>query len=129
MLKGIKVVFLDVDNTLLDFNACSRLSMQKAFEECGLPFEETMYATFKQVNDSLWHKIEQGTITRAELLQQRWPMILKQLGFDADGEMVETRYGKHMSQESVPIEGAYGLLEYLNSRYTVCVASNAPYEL
>ncbi len=125
---NIKAVFLDIDNTLLDFKACSRLSMKKAFAECGLPYTEDMYATFHRVNDGLWSQIEQGTLTREQLHATRWNLILRELGMNGDGQAVEARFLEHLATDAVPVDGAYDLLEYLYPRYTVCIASNAPYE-
>ncbi len=128
MLQGIRVVFLDIDNTLLDFDACSRISMEKSFAECGLPFESTMYGTFQQVNNGLWRRIEQGTLTRSELHATRWSLVLQELGLTGDGPAVETQFLQHLATEAIPVEGSYELLPYLYSKYTVCIASNAPYD-
>lgn len=128
MLTGIKVVFLDIDNTVLDFNACSKLSMEKSFSECGLPYENRMFDTFRRVNDGLWRQIEQGTLTRPELHRTRFALVLKELGIEGDGPAVETQFLKHLALEAIPIDGSYDLLEYLSPRYTLCIASNAPYE-
>ncbi len=125
---NIKAVFLDIDNTLLDFTACSRLSMQKAFAECGLYYSESMYDAFHRVNDRLWLQIEQGTLTREQLHATRWNLVLRELGMQGDGQAVEARFLEHLAIDAVPIDGAYELLEYLYPRYTVCIASNAPYE-
>lgn len=125
---NIKAVFLDIDNTLLDFKACSRLSMQKSFAECGLAYTEDMYTTFHRVNDGLWLQIEQGTLTREQLHATRWNLVLRELGIEGDGQAVEARFLEHLATDAVPIDGAYDLLEYLYPRYTVCIASNAPYE-
>lgn len=38
-MDNIKAVFIDIDNTLLDFNKCALWSMQKAFNDYGLSFE------------------------------------------------------------------------------------------
>lgn len=127
-LHGIKAVLLDIDNTLLDFQACSRLSMEKALVECGLPFDESMVAVFHRVNDGLWSQIEQGTLTREELHRVRWSLVLDELHIQGDGPAVETRFLEHLAIDAVPIDGAYDLLKYLSSKYVVCIASNAPYE-
>lgn len=128
MLHGIKVVFLDVDNTLLDFNACSRLSMERSFGECGLPYREDMYAVFQRINDGLWRQIEEGTLTRPELHRTRWNLVLEALEIEGDGPTVETRFLEHLAQDAIPIDGARESLAYLSERYMVCIASNAPYE-
>ena len=57
----IKVVFVDIDNTLLSFDGYVRETMKKGFSEFGLPkFEGWMYDAFQKVNHGLWRKIEQG---------------------------------------------------------------------
>lgn len=128
MLQDIKVIFLDVDNTLLDFDACSRISMERSFAECGLPFKNEMYGTFQRVNHGLWRRIEQGTLTREELHATRWALVLTELGINGDGPAVEARFLEHLALEAIPVDGSYELLQYLYPRYTVCIASNAPYE-
>lgn len=128
VFQGIKAVFLDIDNTLLDFNACSRLSMEKAFRECGLPFEADMYATFKTVNDGLWRQIEKNTITREQLHATRFNLVLEHLGLSGDGKAIETRFLEHLATDAIPIDGARELLTYLSGKHMLCIASNAPYE-
>ena len=128
MLQGIKAVFLDIDNTLLDFNACSRLSMEKGFADFGLSFAPEMYDAFKRVNDGLWLQIEKETLTRCELHRTRWGLVFKELGIQEDGEAFEQRFLYYLAREAVAIDGAHELLSYLYPRYIVCAASNAPYE-
>ena len=51
-----KAGFLDIDNTLLDFDACSEEAIRLGFEERGLRWEHGLYATFRRVNDALWQQ-------------------------------------------------------------------------
>ncbi len=128
MLQGIKAIFLDIDNTLLDFNAASRVAMEQAFAACGIPFAPEMYPTFKRVNDGLWRKIETGELTRERLHATRWNLVLAALGLPGDGQAVEAHFLSLLATEAIPVEGAEALLRYLSAKYTVCIASNAPYE-
>ena len=54
LILMINTIFIDIDNTLLDFDKCAYLSMKSAFEDCGLPFEDSMFDTFERINLSLW---------------------------------------------------------------------------
>ena len=56
----ITTIFIDIDNTLLDFDKCAYLSMKSAFEDVGLLFEDYMFDTFERINLSLWHRLEGG---------------------------------------------------------------------
>ncbi len=122
----IKAVLLDIDNTLLDFNASAALAMEEAFLSHGLPFVKEHFATFKSVNDSLWLQIESGELTRAELHAKRFDIILGRLGLDYDGTAVEKSFLENLNHCAVKMDGAEELLTYLSAKYTLCTASNAP---
>lgn len=124
--NDIKAVFLDIDNTLLDFNKCSELAMQKAFAEHGLEYIEKVFPTFLNVNDGLWIKIEKGEYTREQLHKERWNIILSNLGYDYDGEKIEKSFLGNLYDCIVKIDGANEIVEYLSSKYYLCTASNAP---
>lgn len=124
----IKAILLDVDNTLLDFNACARQSMISACEESGVPWDEAMYPVFLRVNDRLWGEIEKGRLTVEELYQRRWNRIFHELAIPGDGIAFEQRFLACLGESACPVQGALELVEYLAEKYTLCVASNAPYE-
>lgn len=125
----IKAVFLDVDNTLLDFDLCAVRVMRQCFEEFGLAFETSMYYdTFTRINNPLWEQIERGELTREELFRVRWTLIFRALGIDFDGPTFEKRFLALLETTAVPVPGAPELVSYLQGKYTLCAASNAFYE-
>ena len=73
----MQMIFIDIDNTLLDFDAYIRQTMREGFAHFGLkPYEPYMEAVFHRENGKLWRQIEQGTLTfRAgrDPLEQRVP--------------------------------------------------------
>ena len=124
----VKAVFLDVDNTLLDFDKCGAAAMRQGFEELGFPFEDRMYFdTFNRINDPLWEQIERGELTREELFAKRWNLVFDALGITGDGPAFEKRFHDILLSAAVPVDGAVELAAYLHEKYTVCVASNAFY--
>ncbi len=103
----IKAVFLDVDNTLLDFDLCAVRVMRQCFEEFGLAFETSMYYdTFTRINNPLWEQIERGELTREELFRVRWTLIFRALGIDFDGPTFEKRFLALLETTAVPVPGA-----------------------
>ena len=125
----IKVVFVDIDNTLLSFDGYVRETMKKGFSEFGLPkFEGWMYDAFQKVNHGLWRKIEQGIITFAELSRDRWNMAFKAMGIDFDGPVFEKYFRANLRNSAVPMPGAKDMLEYLSAKYVLSAASNGPFE-
>ena len=121
----IKTILLDVDNTLIDFNKSAEWSIRKCFEEYGLEFTDAVLPTFHMINDELWRKIEQGTITKPQLHKIRWQTVFDTLGIEEDGEEFEKKFVEYVPQAGIPVEGAKDLLEYLSSKYLICFASNS----
>ena len=123
----IKAVLMDLDNTLLDFNESARESIRIAFNNHGLPFDRNSFNVFKTINDGLWLKIERGDLDRVGLHKIRFPLILKELGLEGDGLKIETEFRENLFDIAIPVENAQESLEYLSSKYTVYLASNAIY--
>ena len=124
----IKTVFIDIDNTLLNFDKCAYLSMKSAFTDCGLPFEDSMFDTFERINLSLWHRLEDGIITKDQLFKIRWSTVLAGIGLNYDGIEMENHFKHYLHTYAVTIDGAKDLLKYLSQKYQVYATSNATYE-
>ena len=88
----IKVVFVDIDNTLLDFDKCAKVAMKYCMDQFGVMYEEKLYETFLEVNNSLWLEIERGELTRQGLYEIRWNRIFNRLGINIDGVEFEKRF-------------------------------------
>jgi len=124
----IKAVLIDIDNTILDFDAYVREGMKSGFEKFGLPpYEDYMYEVFWQINSKMWKDIEDGVFTYEELLKTRWNTVFAALGFSADGVEFEKHFKGCLFESAIPIDGAYELLDYLKARYPLYVASNGAY--
>lgn len=121
----VKTIFIDVDNTLLDFNECAKWSMEKALADHGI-FYPDIFGVFKKINDLLWLEIEKGGLTREGLYKKRWNMVFESAGIKLNGVEFEREFLHYLEESAKPVQGAYEALEYLSGKYTVCVASNAP---
>ena len=125
----ITTVFIDIDNTLLDFDAYIRQTMAEGFAHFGLrPYEPYMEEVFHRENGKLWHQIEAGTLTFRELEQIRWNNVFRALQIDFDGPVFEKYFRAALYDSAIPVDGAMELLRALHGDYTLAVASNGPYE-
>lgn len=124
----IKAVFIDVDDTLLDFDESAKMSMQIAAEEMGITLPENIWEIFVDINEVLWKDLEQGKLTNAELFHVRWTKIFDAAGITSDGPEFEKAFLRGLSLCAPVIAGAEGLISYLHEKYIVGVASNGPYE-
>ena len=125
-----KVVFIDIDNTLLSFSEYVKDAMRNGFREFGLKeYQEEMFPIFHRENDILWCQIEKGELTLQELEKIRWNNIFKALDIEFDGVVFEAYFRKYLFSSAIPENGALELLSYLRERgYILCAASNGPYE-
>ena len=119
-----KIVLLDLDNTLIDFNECARHSIIKSFEKHGFTYTEDVFTTFITENVKIWKRLEKGEITKADLRANRWNIILGKLGIDYDGTIIEEEFENGVAQGAYAVEGAYELLDYLYPKYELYIVSN-----
>lgn len=125
----IKVVLIDVDNTLLDFDACVKAALRDGFAHFGLPaYREGMFPIFTKINNALWHRIETGELTREQLMKIRFDRVFEAFGIEFDGVTFEEYFRQYLFDSAIHVEGAVELLQYLAGKYVVCAASNGPYE-
>ena len=49
-------LFLDLDNTLLDFNAAEAHAVRKVLKSHGLPHDDAAVALYSDINRSYWER-------------------------------------------------------------------------
>ncbi len=124
---NIKTVFIDIDDTLLDFNKSAFISAKKSFNACGLEFTDQTFDAFLVINNYLWKEVEKGHITREQLHYVRWDMILQKMGMKGDGHLIEQGFLDALFDCAVLKDGAIDICKYLSNKYVLCTASNAPH--
>lgn len=119
-----KILLIDLDNTLIDFNECARHSIINAFSELGFDYSPVVFDTFIEENVKIWKRLELGEITKPQLRADRWNIILNRLGIDFDGTILEEMFENGVAQGAYPVDGAYELLDYLKDKYNLYIVSN-----
>ena len=120
----IKLILIDIDDTLLDFTACSRESTRLACEHMGVPFSDTLFSAFLRINPMLWREIEQGKLTKEELYAVRWNRIFDAVGMQADGPAFELLFHDFLAESAEKVPGALETVQALAARYPLGAASN-----
>lgn len=125
----MQMIFIDIDNTLLDFDAYIRQTMREGFAHFGLkPYEPYMEAVFHRENGKLWRQIEQGTLTFRELEEIRWNNVFRALNIDFDGQVFEKYFRAALYDSAIPVDGAHGTAGGAPRQVPLAVASNGPYD-
>ncbi len=120
-----KIFFVDADDTLLDFHGASAVALRAAFEDSGLRWKEEYLSEFRVVNGGLWEALERKELTRAQLMERRFPIFLAHLGIaGVDGKAFNDKFLKHLATHPVYIDGAREFLRELNARGRVYIVTN-----
>lgn len=123
--EEITTVFMDVDDTLLDFKECARENVRNCCVKNGIKYSDHLFEFFLSRNIVLWKRIEDGLLTVDELHQTRWAGIFRDLGIEADGPAFELDFIAGLRDTHVPVSGSHEVMKYLHDRYKVYVVSNA----
>ena len=87
-------VLLDVDNTILDFDAAERQALTDMLAEYELPHDEAAYDTYHKVNRELWDSLAKGQLNKQKLFQIRFSRFMQtmQLPDNGKGKAMNDRY-------------------------------------
>ena len=117
-------LFLDLDDTILDFQKAECIAIGRVMEQFGVEPTEERRARYSQINKWHWHQLELGTMTRDEVLEGRFSAFFAELGIDIDRYAVARLYEEYLSQGHWFLPGAEEAVETLSKKYRLFLASN-----
>jgi len=92
-----QIFLLDIDNTLLDFDAAEEQGFIKMIQSYDLEFHDEMLSQYKKMNRHLWDLLEQEKIGREELLIRFNPWRKGSLNpAETDGETIIHRFKRRL---------------------------------
>ena len=124
-------IFIDLDNTIWDFETNSRNSLSYCFDKFNyqnfFPDFETFYQIYHQHNNTLWGLYREAKITKHVLNRERFLFPLQSIGIENKtlAQSFGENYLETLSVQSILIDGAYDLLCYLKEKnYHLFILSN-----
>lgn len=117
-------IFFDLDNTLLDFNWAERRALSAAFREQGIEPAQELLERYSQINRHHWELLENGMLTREQVLLRRFQALFEELRIEGNAELISERYERLLADGYRFLPGAQALLEELHGRYALYLASN-----
>ncbi len=109
-------LFLDIDNTLLDFNMAEAVAVRKVLQQHSLPSDDNTVKTYSNINRMYWERFERGEIPKSDIFEGRFKTLLETLGVNGDVSALSVDYCSHLSEGYFKIEGAEEILEYLKQK-------------
>ena len=65
-------LFLDLDNTLLDFSKAEAVSIRRVLSEHGLPVDDEAIKIYSKINRGWWERFENGEIPKDMIYEGRF---------------------------------------------------------
>jgi len=120
----IEFLFLDLDDTILDFHKAERIAISKTIREFGVEPTEEILELYHGINKWHWEQLELGTLTREQVLVNRFGVLFERLGRDVDAPGCAKVYEKNLSTGHWFLPGAEEAVEALSKKYRLFLASN-----
>ena len=120
----IEFLFLDLDDTILDFHTAERVAISKTIREFGVEPTEEILSLYHEINKWHWEQLELGKLTRAEVLVNRFGVLFEKLGAAVDASRCAKIYEKNLSTGHWFLPGAEEAVERLSKKYRLFLTSN-----
>ena len=120
----IEILFLDLDDTILDFHKAERIALAKTFRAFGADPTETVLNRYHVINKEHWERLERREITREQTLLGRFQALFQEMGIPADPEAVAREYEKNLAIGHYFLPGAEEAVASLSKKYELYLASN-----
>lgn len=120
----IEFLFLDLDDTILDFRKAERIAIGKTFRAHGLDPTEAVMTRYSAINKAHWEMLERGELTREQVLVKRFEALFAEQGIAGDPAAVQATYEKNLAIGHYFLPGAEEAVEALSKKYRLFLASN-----
>lgn len=131
MFENIKTVFIDLDDTIWDFTANSKVAMKQVYAKYGLEAQcpyDVFIECYLRHNAELWTLYHHGKITKDFLIAERFRVAFEECSITFPDETFPAMFNNDYLETIVLcnkiVDGAKELLEHLNRRGEVYVLSN-----
>ena len=120
----IEFLFLDLDDTILDFHKAERIALSKTISQFGLEPTEEVLHRYHLINKAHWEMLERGELTRAEVLTRRFGVLFREYGREVDIQQCAKTYERNLSIGHYFLPGAEEAVDRLSKKYRLFLASN-----
>lgn len=120
----LRTIFFDLDDTILDFRRAEAEALSKTLLRFDLDPAPAVLERYHVINAAQWKLLEEGKITRPQVLLGRFIILLEELGFHGSPQAVCDVYEAHLGQGHFFLPGAPELLAELAPQYDLYLATN-----
>ena len=117
-------LFLDLDDTILDFQKAEHVALSKTLESFGLEPTREVLGRYNRINKEHWEALERKEMTRDQVLLGRFQVLFREFSVDVDPEKVARAYEHNLGIGHWFMPGAEEAVERLSKKYKLYLASN-----
>lgn len=117
-------LFMDADDTLLDYQRSEKEALSKTFVSHGLPFDDEVHAFYRTINHRVWAEYERLGSQHGMEESPRFVEMFREKRIDLDGMAFNLEYMQNLAQCSYMLPGAKELLSDLHRKYTIYIVTN-----
>ena len=120
----MEFLFLDLDDTILDFHKAERIALAKTLEHFDVAPEDEVLARYHVINRQHWERLETGELTRDQVQEGRFRVLFQELGRTVDPVQVTRTYERNLGIGHYFLPGAEEAVQSLHKKYRLFLASN-----
>ena len=117
-------LFLDLDDTILDFQKAEHIALSKTLQSFGLNPTENVLKRYNLINKAHWEALERKELTREQVLVGRFQVLFAEMGIESDPVTVARTYEHNLGIGHYFLPGAEEAVEALSKKYKLYLASN-----
>ena len=106
-------LLFDADGTILDYKAAEADALKAAIDAFGFALSDEVRDRYHVINSALWARLEQGTVSSAELRVRRFEELAAEFGWSVDAAALSEVYLGELSRGGHMMPGAMDMLDRL----------------
>ncbi len=119
-----EILFLDMDDTILDFKKAEKIALCKTLEAFSLAPTQEVCARYSEINQLHWERLERKEITREQVILGRFEMLFEEYGIPGNPREVAHRYTENLAIGHYFLPGAEDAVKSLSQKYRLFLSSN-----
>ncbi len=130
-MKQYKAIFFDLDHTLWDFEANSKIAISELFathnlQHEGIPSAQEFIKIYKKVNAIMWDEYHRNLISKEHLRYGRFERALANFGVQKRelAELLSVEYLQICPVKTLLFPGALSVLEQLKQKHSLHIITN-----
>ncbi len=121
----IRNIFIDLDDTLLDFRRAEREALERTLIHFGYTPKDEILDRYNVINESFWRRLETGELDRPTLKRERYRQLAAEFNLALKPDELNERYEHELGIGHYFLDGAEELLEILKlDGYRLYLATN-----